>query len=283
MSPAAARTIPAGADPDELLAQGRSLLAAGRRAEAARAFQAAAQARENFTDAYFGWAEAAMPGPGYVEVLRHFHQRLRPRRYLEVGVEFGDSLALASDADIAVGVDPEAQVGEPPANARIFAQKSDDFFARRDVRALLGGPVDMGFVDGLHLFEQALADFANMERVAAPDAVLFIHDCMPLDAVTASRERTTRFWSGDVWKVLLCFRACRPDLRFFTIPANPTGLSVVTRLDPTSTVLHERRDELVDRFRDAELPDEAERRRLFNVVVNDPAAVDEALRRARQG
>ena len=43
-------------------------------------------------------------------------------------------------------------------------------------------------------------------------------------------------WSGDVWKVVVWLRRHRPDLRITTLDVAPTGLAVVTGLDPRRPV-----------------------------------------------
>ena len=53
------------------------------------------------------------------------------------------------------------------ADATIYELTSDEFFARYDLSELLGGPVELAFIDGLHLFEQVLRDFVNLERHSA--------------------------------------------------------------------------------------------------------------------
>lgn len=183
---------------------------------------------------------------GYYAVLDRLHGRRRPRTYLEIGVHTGESLALARPRTRAVGVDP-ALPGclERDVHASLHACTSDEFFATADVAGELGGPIELAFVDGLHLFEQALRDVANVERHAAPDGMILLHDCLPIDAETSSRERTTVAWSGDVWKVVWCLRAARPDLHVVTLDVGPTGLGVITNLDPGSRVLDERHEELV--------------------------------------
>lgn len=192
-------------------------------------------------DAHLLLAAVALAGDDYLAMLERIQRHLRPRAYLEIGVGNGRSLALAGDETVAIGVDPQPQLAQPlKPSARVFCETSDRFFAARDVRAELGGqPPDLVFIDGLHLFEQALRDFINVERHSAAHTVVLLHDCYPLDEPTAARERRTDFWSGDVWKLILCLKKYRPDLAVHTLSALPTGLGVVRRLDPASRVLAE--------------------------------------------
>ena len=60
----------------------------------------------------------------------------------------GHSLAFVQPGTRIVGVDPEPKVAEPPPNATIVAQTSDDFFV--DPVALDGAAIDLAFADGLH-------------------------------------------------------------------------------------------------------------------------------------
>jgi len=134
-------------------------------------------------------------GEIYLGVLARIHQHLKPRTYVEIGVEFGDSLRLALPGTIALGIDPQPRLTyAPPANLRIFIETSDEFFARRDLRAELNGlPLDLAFIDGMHHFEYALRDFMNLERWCAPESTILIDDCFPHDRRTAQRERVIRF------------------------------------------------------------------------------------------
>jgi hypothetical protein len=129
----------------------------------------------------------------------------------------------------------------------LFALESDAFFASGVAeRALEGRTVDLAFVDGLHLFEQALRDFIHIEEHSTRETVVLFHDCLPLTAATAARRRSTGFWTGDVWKIAPILRERRPDLEVFLIPAYPTGLLVVTNLDPGSRALEAETPRIVD-------------------------------------
>jgi methyltransferase family protein len=197
-------------------------------------------------------AAGQMPGPDYYAVLRWIHEILRPANYIEIGIRKGDSLRLASAETTCVGIDPEPDIqAELPPNMRVFRMTSDAFFADYGVphvsrssrpggflSDLLHAPTfDLAFIDGLHLFEQALRDFINLERFASPQSVVMLHDCLPLDAVTADRTRTTHFYSGDVWKLTMCLSVHRPDLKMKMIRTGPTGLCVVSNLDSRSNSL----------------------------------------------
>jgi hypothetical protein len=98
--------------------------------------------------------------------------------------------------------------------------------------------------DGMHLFEFALRDFANLERACTDDSVVLLHDCLPNDAAVAARRRT-KGWTGDVWKLVVCLRKYRPDLEITVVDVPESGLGIVRGLDPRSTVLDDRRDEVL--------------------------------------
>jgi len=198
-------------------------------------------------------------------LLDRIQQTLRPRTYVEIGVRFGTSLQLALPGTTCVGIDPAAELRYPvPRRAEVFNMTSDEFFATHDLCEVLGNrPVDIAFIDGMHWFEYALRDFANIEAACSPGSVVFIHDCYPIDAASAARERTTKLWSGDVWKTILALRDLRPDLDVVTLDAKPTGLAMVTRLDPTSTALAETMDAAIEHYMD--LP--------YESIAADQAAV----------
>jgi hypothetical protein len=195
-------------------------------------------------------SQLTLPGAFYLDVLSMIHSHLRPRTYLEIGVETGQSIALARPETRAIGIDPEPKIKMPLApRTSIVATTSDDYFATRDVRADLEGlPVDLAFIDGMHQFEFALRDFINLEKLSSPQSTILIHDCYPLNRLTAERERKTLFWSGDIWRLILLLRKYRPELSVNVIAAAPTGLGVVRGLDPSSRVLHERLEEIVREF-----------------------------------
>ena len=182
----------------------------------------------------------------YTVVLEALHRTLEPRLYVEVGVRHGRSLRLAPGR--AIGIDPASRVSGPlPSLATVVSQTSDEFFATT-ASALIDQPVDLAFIDGLHLFEYALRDFMHLERLASPTGVIAIDDVFPIGAPQAERVCRTGIWMGDVWKMTRILQEYRPDLLCLPIDVSTGGLLLVADLDPGNDVLWDRYNEIVARF-----------------------------------
>jgi hypothetical protein len=190
--------------------------------------------------------------------MRDLHAAFAPHSYLEVGIRSGDSIQLAKCPSI--GVDPEFAVNcELRGRLWLVRTTSDEFFARPDPMSFFdSGRIDLGFIDGMHLFEFALRDFINVERFAGVGSVAVFDDIFPTEAEQATRDRTTLAWTGDVWKVLPVLRAYRPDLVLLPVDTLPTGVLVVCGLDSSNTVLGDHYDEIVSEWveRERDVPTE---------------------------
>lgn len=190
------------------------------------------------------WHDPGFPRPQgihYLDYLTQLHAALQPEWYLEVGSQTGASLARASCR--VIGVDPQfrisADIHSKPPEVHLFRMTSDDFFAGGFL-GRNGIAVDLAFLDGMHLFEFLLRDFMNTEKAAAKGAVVAMHDCAPLNALMAERDwdkTRTRQWTGDVWKLMPILRQYRPDLTVQLMDCAPTGLLVVSGLDPANRAL----------------------------------------------
>ena len=125
----------------------------------------------------------------------------------------------------------------------------------------LGSPtVDLAFIDGMHLLEFALRDFMNIERFCARTSVIVFDDMLPRNVEEAARDRTTKFWAGDVFKMQGILRSYRPDLVAIPVDTGPTGLLVVLRPDARNRDLRDHYDAIV-----------------ANAVRPDPQAVPGAI------
>lgn len=253
---------------------------AGALAVAGECCEAALALHPNIDAAYQMLSEVRLPGPGYLELLPRIIDRLRPRTYLEIGVASGDSIARLPAGVRAIGIDPEPAISHPlPPTTSIVPATSDEYFATHDVRAELGGlPVDVAFIDGMHRFEFALRDFANLERHCAPGSTILIHDCCPLDRLTAERERQTGFWSGDIWRLVVALRRFRPDLAVNVIATAPTGLGVVRRLDPASRLLEREYAGIIEEMLEVDYAVlDGDRAGLLGLCANDWPRIDQLL------
>ncbi|HET9147188.1 MAG TPA: class I SAM-dependent methyltransferase [Acetobacteraceae bacterium] len=242
-------------------------------------------------------AREVMPfhqGADYLGCLSALHRALAPARYLEIGVWLGESLARAACASIAI--DPEFQLGTGVLGSKpechFFQTTSNDFFARHDPRTILGGPIDLAFLDGLHQFDALLRDFANTERFCRPESVIVLHDCLPIDPLITNRRQDEHlrkdavvpgWWAGDVWKMLVILKRLRPDLAIIALDAPPTGLVLVSRLDPANRVLSERSVTIIEEMMPVELKSFGTTR-LFDLaaprstaLLDDAAALKAAL------
>ncbi len=194
-----------------------------------------------------------LKGPNYLSALKSIHERLKPRRYVEIGLCKGASFKLVDPSTYAIGIDPDPQldVKDLPEKHLVIAETSDSYFSSDQIiKDFEGHQFDMAFLDGMHLFEFALRDFMNLEKYSKSTSVVFIHDLYPMNAESAKRNRLADFWSGDVWKLVLCLSEYRPDLDVKVLPCPPTGLGVVTNLDSTSTVLIANYTEILKKYID---------------------------------
>ena len=211
-------------------------------------------------------------GESYLDILSRIHRHARPRTYVEIGVQEGHSLAIVAAETRVLGIDPKPilKYSFGP-NVKIYRETSDDFFAKYDVSAELGGlPVDLSFIDGMHRFEFALRDFMNLERWSAPGSTITFDDCFPHDRYTAQREQLATFWSGDVWKVLVILKKYRPDLAIHTVSAPRTGLCIVRNLNPSSTFIADNLQRLIDEFMPLDYSYlEKDRAKKLNLFPND--------------
>lgn len=171
------------------------------------------------------------------EFLQDLHRELKPTTYLEIGVQYGTSLALAEKSTTAIGIDPQPLVNftlNHRPNQKILAMTSDLFFQESNFpirNEILPAQVDLGFIDGMHLFEYALRDFINLERFMAPKGVIVFDDMLPYNQTVAAREQPPGDWTGDVWKVHRILTKVRPELMIWLVDTEPTGTMVVTNLE----------------------------------------------------
>lgn len=200
-----------------------------------------------------------LTGIFYSTFLERMHSMLRPQTYFEIGTLFGDTLKLASCT--CISVDPAYHIssdilGVKPA-CYFFQVGSDEFFAQRNPKEIFGRTIDIAFLDGMHLFEYLLRDFYNTERYCAKKSIVILHDCIPGDQYIAVRDLAdparqesshSDWWTGDVWKMIPILRQWRPDLKISVVDAPPSGLVLITNLDPKNRALQDNYDAIMHKF-----------------------------------
>ena len=181
--------------------------------------------------------------------MRRLHKRLQPRTYFEIGVRKGRSLTLSRVPS--VGVDPFFEVtSEVYCDVQLVRTTSDEFFARTHPFAHFEHPVDLAYIDGMHLAEFALRDLINTERHCHPASVIVVDDILPRNVDEGSRGRVGSAsrggpWAGDVYKVVEVLQSLRPDLVVLQLDTVPTGTLVILLPDADDMVLSDAYDGLV--------------------------------------
>lgn len=180
---------------------------------------------------------------GCYEFLVDLHKYVEPRFYTEIGVEYGASLKLAQCP--ALGIDPAPQLSVPIATQHsISYTTSDDYFRLADTSTMKA--IDLCYIDGMHQIEFALKDFMNMERFCHAGSVVIVDDIYPAHPLQGERIRQSRYWTGDIWKIIPILQLHRPDLIVMPVDTDPTGSLMVLGLDPNNNVLWDHFDSIID-------------------------------------
>lgn len=220
------------------------------------------------------------------EFLASLHDLLRPRSYLEIGVQHGTSLRLARPGTVAIGIDPDPRLTVDVGAARVERCTSDEYFPGADFAITMGAAhpfaatdnvVDLAFIDGMHLYEYALRDFSYVERWAAPGAVVAFDDVLPRNQREAARVQCPGDWTGDVWRIYPILREYRPDLQIALVDTQPTGVMLVWGLNPDDRTIQDGYEEIVARWPLADTPVPADV--LGRTEAVTPARALDALRR----
>lgn len=187
-------------------------------------------------------------GPDYLSFFKDMHDRILLDWYMEIGCRLG--LSFASVRSKTVAVDPFFRVKIDIIHTKpalhVFQTTSDDFFTH-DFLGRNEITLSMCFIDGMHLFEFALRDFINTERHMHRDGVVILHDCCPssYEMTTRDLDNLPRAWTGDVWKLIPVLQKYRPDLKLTILDCAPTGLLLVSDLDPANDTLSQNYDTIL--------------------------------------
>ena len=196
-------------------------------------------------------------GQPYEEWLTQLHSTHLFDWYMEIGCRTGRTFAPSRSKTIAVDPFFKANsniITDKPA-LHVFQQPSDDFFAsgflaRNDVK------LSFTFIDGMHLIEYALRDLIGVEANSLPGSIIALHDCCPFNQRMTTRDLDNLpkwSWTGDVWKILPILRRYRPDLKVTVLDCSPTGLVLLSQLDPENRVLAENMDAILAEYQEVDI------------------------------
>lgn len=151
-----------------------------------------------------------------LDLINYLIEKNNFNTYLEIGVADGKHLQEVK-AKFKTGVDPNPWESSRAIyyghnNIEFFPMTSDDFF-KRNVKKY-----DIVFIDGLHLWEQALTDVFNAMDCLNPGGVIIMHDCLP--GIPEEQVRTPppgASWTGDVWKAAAFIRMNIKNVNFCVI------------------------------------------------------------------
>jgi hypothetical protein len=191
-------------------------------------------------------------GQRYTEFFEQLHAALHVDWYLEVGCRAGTSFAPVRSKTIAIDPYFKAETNIIGSKPRLFVfQETSDSFFKSGFLKLNKIDLSFSFLDGMHLFEFLLRDFMNAEANSLAKGVIAMHDCCPFTERMQTRDLEKLppgAWTGDVWKIVPILQEYRPDLNVTVLGCRPTGLVMVSNLDPANTVLQENYDEIIRRF-----------------------------------
>ena len=158
-----------------------------------------------------------------VDIINAFIAARGYRRYLEIGVSRGASLAEVQ-CKVKIGVGPD------PRSAATVFKTSDDFFSENT------DTFDIVFIDGLHLCEQVLRDIQHATAVLNPGGVVIMHDCLPGSEAMGGRDVSAAQrspWCGDVYRAAAWYFA-QSEHRCYTVDTD-YGVGVVDTAMPAAT------------------------------------------------
>jgi hypothetical protein len=184
------------------------------------------------------------------QTISQIQKNIQPDLYLEIGVGRGNSLRR-SCAKNSIGIDPRPRIHEKlPKNVVVHKEESKLFFKKNNVP----GKIDFAFIDGKHLIENVLEDFIAVEKHSKSTSYILLDDVAPAHPIQANRLKQSSKWAGDCWKIVPILKKYRPDLDIKLLDVAPTGMLLVSNLDPSNTVLEKNYEEIINQWQNEIMP-----------------------------
>lgn len=162
-----------------------------------------------------------------LDIIQTIINNKKLKKYLEIGIATGDTFNKVNCL-YKVGIDPLIQ--NIDYNGVVFELTSNGYFEKYKET------FDIIFIDGLHLYEQAICDIVNSFKFLNKNGFLVIHDCLPQSPEMCKRETIRGLWTGDVYKAFLWFRDFHSYLPSFVINED-FGCGVIHKLEDLNLLI----------------------------------------------
>ena len=184
----------------------------------------------------------------YLDFLRILHKK-QYEIYFEIGSRTGDSLFFSNSPSIAI--DPFFQLKKDPLNNKEFCllfQETSEIFFEKTYRKFNNFKCQLGFIDGMHLFEYALKDFINLAKISSKSSLFLFHDVLPWSFEMATRDYNKiprgKAWTGDVWKLIPILIDVGLVNNMKLLSTAPSGILAI--LNPEKTIIYELENNFTD-------------------------------------
>ena len=213
----------------------------------------------------------------YKTFLPKLHEIVKPNNYVEIGIRHGYSLSISPLAN-KIAIDPgygKSDMQFDVQNTTFFKTTSDDFFTNYNLDNYFKNSFDLGYIDGLHLFEYALRDFINLEKASNKSSIIIVDDVIPRTEEEANRKPSGGTWTGDVWKIISCLTKYRQDLasQMILAKSEPTGCLIIVSPDNNNSALVDNYENIINQYLSDDypmMPDE----KIQNIAVSAEKALD---------
>lgn len=153
------------------------------------------------------------------DLINYLIEKFDYKTYLEIGVDNG---ACFNNIVIINKVSVDPAIDYPHARPT-FKMTSDEFFVSNEKK------FDIIFIDGLHHSDQVDKDIRNSINCLTDNGCILIHDSNPYSELAQRVPRESRYWTGDVWKSIVKYRATNnlPGCVVLDLRADEEGTAII--------------------------------------------------------
>lgn len=187
----------------------------------------------------------------HTQILNRLAEVHGYQKYLEIGVQNPENNFNKIICREKYGVDPVRAPDHVKYDGEFYQMDSNAFFRMFSSN---GGNAefDLIFIDGLHEWEQCLIDIINSIKMLDTGGSIVIHDLLPVSRSMQAIPRTSKEWTGDVWRAwMYAEQFLQHDFSSWEILDCDYGVGVLSVYHGTGPVNHlpEYDDHIMDMYR----------------------------------